>query len=390
MFTSPTTPTSRISSNTRQFLITPLHNRYDITSEIIKNIVHFAHFLRLCDESLSKYPIFKSNTTNWEIGTEFSLMVEDRIQIHFRLKTLVETDYYTHVEYFAYKTEPESFQYSFVMNAHYLTQGTCLLITNYMYPNTVNLPSTNQTKEAQRRRKLYRKMEYKIMRGFYQRFNVEYININCSMQFLWELILNLKSLQKFVHILGNKVDYEGKVISKGTIINILSQSHYSTKSNYIEQEVEVTALNQYEMECEIVFHTKRGSFKYSHEHIIKFFIYKGEGSNNCMFYMINLFDCEVEKAIIKEMRIKKRNILVRLKMMVESYITSLKKINPNEITYRSNSSNKQSYYNNNKTTNNNIKLNITKQKREISISVSPSTYSRSKEEKEKVMNNIFL
>ena len=109
-----------------------------------------------------------------------------------------------------------------------------------------------------------------------------------------------------------------------------------------------------------------------------------------MFYMINLFDCEVEKAIIKEMRIKKRNILVRLKMMVESYITSLKKINPNEITYRSNSSNKQSYYNNNKTTNNNIKLNITKQKREISISVSPSTYSRSKEEKEKVMNNIFL
>ena len=217
MFTSPTTPTTQITSNLsnmRQFLITPLHNRYDITSEIIKNIVHFAHFLRLCDESLSKYPIFKSNTTHWEIGTEFSLLVEDRIQIHFRLKTLVETDYYTHVEYFAYKTDPESFQYSFVMNAHYLTQGTCLLITNYMYPNTVNLPSTNQTKEAQRRRKLYRNMEYKIMRGFYQRFNVEYININCSMQFLWELILNLKSLQKFVHILGNKVDYEGKVISK--------------------------------------------------------------------------------------------------------------------------------------------------------------------------------
>ena len=389
MFTSPTTPSSRISSNTRQFLITPLHNRYDITTEIIKNIVHFAHFLRLCDESLSKYPIFKSNTTHWEIGTEFSLLVEDRIQIHFRLKTLVETDYYTHVEYFAYKTDPESFQYSFVMNAHYLTQGTCLLITNYMYPNTVNLPSTNQTKETKRRHKLYRNMEYKIMHGFYQRFNVEYINISSPMQLIWELILNLKSLQKFVHILGDKVDYEGKVISKGTIINVLSQPHYPAKGNYVEQEIEVTTLNQSEMECEIVLHIRRGSFKYSHEHIIKFFIYKGEGSNNCTFYMINLFDCDVEKAIITEMGIKKRTILIRLKTMVESYVNSLKKINPNEIAYRSNSSNKQSYTN--KSVNNNMKLNIsTKQKREISISVSPSTYSRSKEEKEKIMNNIFL
>ena len=150
----------------------------------------------------------------------------------------------------------------------------------------------------------------------------------------------------------------------------------------------MTKLNQSEMECEIVLHTKRGSFKYSHEHIIKFFIYKGEGSNNCTFYMINLFDCDVEKGIIKEMGTKKRNILIRLKMMVENYVSSLKKINPNEIAYRSNSSNKQSY--NNKSNNNNMKLNIPIQKREISISVSPSTYSRSKEEKEKIMNNIFL
>ena len=116
MLISTSTPLNNIISSNHQLILTPMHNRYEIISEIIKNIIHFTHFLRLYNESLSKYPIFKcNNSSQWEIGSEFTLLIEEHIQIHFRLKTLIETDYYMHVEYFAYKTEPESFQYSFII-----------------------------------------------------------------------------------------------------------------------------------------------------------------------------------------------------------------------------------------------------------------------------------
>ena len=316
-----------------------MHNRYEIISEIIKNIIHFTHFLRFYDESLSKYPIFKcNNNSQWEIGSEFTLLFEERIQIYFRLKTLIETDYYAHVEYFAYKTEPESFQYSFIMNVHYISPNTCLLITNYRYPNSVHLPSINILNETKRRRKIYKNMEHKIIQGFYHRFNIEYVNIHSPMNLIWELLLNLKALHKVVHILGDKIDYKGKMLSKGTNIKIVSRVPY-IKNKYVEQHAEVTSLKQMEMECEIVFHTVQHDFKNTHEYIIKLFLYKGEGNNSCTVYMINLFDCDVDSKVNKELGIKKKHLLTHLKTIIESYMTTLNKI-PQNVVNGKNSNNK--------------------------------------------------
>ena len=340
MLTSTSTSLNNMISSSHQIIITPMHNRYEIISEIIKNIIHFTHFLRLYNGSLSKYPIFKcNNNSQWEIGSEFTLLIEERIQIYFRLKTLIETDYYTHVEYFAYKTEPESFQYSFIMNVHYISPNTCLLITNYRYPNSVHLPSTNILNEAKRRRKIYKNMEHKIIQGFYHRFNIEYINIHSPMNLIWELLLNLKVLHKFVHILGDKIDYEGKMLSKGTIIKIVSCAPY-IKNKSVEQQAEVISLKQMEMECEIVFQTVQHCFKNTHEYIIKLFLYKGEGNNSCTVYMINLFDYDVDSKVIKELGMKKKHLLAHLKTIIESYMNTLNKIPQNVVNGKNNSNNK--------------------------------------------------
>ena len=340
MLTSTSTSLNNIISSSHQLILTPMHNRYEIISEIMKNIIHFTHFLRLYNESLSKYPIFKcNNNSQWEIGSEFTLLIEEHIQIHFRLKSLIETDYYMHVEYFAYKTEPESFQYSFIINVHYISPNTCLLITNYMYPNSVHLSPTKTLNETKRRRKIYKNMEYKIIQGFYRRFNIEYVNIHIPMNLIWELLLNLKALHKFVHILGDKIDYEGKILSKGTNIKILSRVPY-IKNNYVEQQAEVISLKQMEMECEIVFHTVQHDFKNTHEYIIKLFLYKGEGNNSCTVYMINLFDCDVDSKVIKELGTKKKHILTHLKTIMESYMNMLNKIPQNVVNGKNNSNNK--------------------------------------------------
>ena len=182
-------------------------------------------------------------------------------------------------------------------------------------------------------------MEHKIIQGFYHRFNIEYVNIHSPMNLIWELLLNLKALHKLVRILGDKIDYEGKMLSKGTNIKILLRVPHN-KNNYVKQQAEVISLKQMEMECEIVFRTLQHCSNNTHEHIIKLFLYKGEGNNNCTVYMINLFDCGVDSKVIKELGMKKKHLLKHLKTIMESYMNTLNKIPQNVVNGKNNSNNK--------------------------------------------------
>ena len=106
MLTSTSTPLNNIISSNHQLILTPMHSRYEIISEIIKNIIHFTHFLRLYNESLSKYPIFKcNNSSQWEIGSEFTLLIEEHIQIRFMILLNKEILKNIYIAFKAYKLQ---------------------------------------------------------------------------------------------------------------------------------------------------------------------------------------------------------------------------------------------------------------------------------------------
>ena len=118
----------------KQALSLPMHAPYLNVVSIVKRIVESTHCLRFISPTLSKYPVFINELDQCDIGTEFSLFFENRITIYFRLIELVETDYWTHIEYLAYRTFPNTFSYSFVLNVHYVSASICVVFSSFTYP----------------------------------------------------------------------------------------------------------------------------------------------------------------------------------------------------------------------------------------------------------------
>ena len=178
----------------KQALSIPIHAPYLNVVSIVKRIVESTHCLRCISPSFSKYPVFIKELDQCDIGTEFSLSFENRITIFFRLITLVETDYWTLIEYFAYRTNPITFSYTFVLNVHYVSDSLCIVLSSFTYPKTVNLPLEVRKKERERRMKMFKNVKRMIISRAYSKFNIEYVAIRAKMGIVWELMLNMKLL----------------------------------------------------------------------------------------------------------------------------------------------------------------------------------------------------
>lgn len=111
--------------------------------------------------------------------------------------TLVETDYWTHIEYFAYRTYPITFPYTFVLNVHYVSDSIEV-----------------RKQERERRMKMFKNVERMIISKEYTKFNIEYVLIKAKTGIVWELMLNMKSFNKLVKVLSDDIDYEGKTCKK--------------------------------------------------------------------------------------------------------------------------------------------------------------------------------
>lgn len=299
----------------RQALSIPINAPYLEVLSIVKRIVESTHFLRFISPNLSKYPVFINELEQCDIGTEFSLFFENRINIFFRLVELVETDYWAHIEYFAYRTYPNTFPYSFVLNVHYISPSICIVFSSFTYPKNVNLPIEDRRKEQERRITMFRNVERMVINKEYTKFNIEYILIKAKINLVWELILNMKSFNKLVKVLSDDIEYEGKELQKGKTVRLI----YNIGKRKLIQEVEVSKLNESENECEIEFYLKENEKEKIPEQKISLLIYKGE-NEHCVLYMFNIFNISIDEKLQKEMSAKKKNMFNKIKKIVESYV----------------------------------------------------------------------
>lgn len=299
----------------RQALSIPINAPYLEVLSIVKRIVESTHFLRFISPNLSKYPVFINELEQCDIGTEFSLFFENRINIIFRLVELVETDYWAHIEYLAYRTYPNTFPYSFVLNVHYISPSICIVFSSFTYPKNINLPIEDRRKEQERRITMFRNVERMVINKEYTKFNIEYILIKAKINLVWELILNMKSFNKLVKVLSDDIEYEGKELQKGKTVRLI----YNIGKRKLIQEVEVSKLNESENECEIEFYLKENEKEKIPEQKISLLIYKGE-NEHCVLYMFNIFNISIDEKLQKEMSTKKKNMLNKIKKIVESYV----------------------------------------------------------------------
>lgn len=299
----------------KQALSLPMHAPYLNVVSIVKRIVESTHCLRFISPTLSKYPVFINELDQCDIGTEFSLFFENRITIYFRLIELVETDYWTHIEYLAYRTFPNTFSYSFVLNVHYVSASICVVFSSFTYPKNVNLPIEARRKEQDRRVKMFRNVERIVINKEYTKFNIAYVLIKAKMNIVWELMLNMKSFNKLVKVLSDDIEYEGRALEKGKTVMLV----YNIGKRTLRQKVEVSKLNESESECEIEFYLKENEDEEIPEQRISLLLYKGE-NEHCVLYMFNIFNMSIDDKLQKEMSVKKKNMLNKIKKIIESYV----------------------------------------------------------------------
>ena len=299
----------------KQCLIIPMKVQYLPVSLVIKKIVETTHFLRLMDDSLSRYPFFLNDLSQCEIGCEFSLFFEDRINILFRLESLIETDFWTHVVYFAYKTEPSTFQYKFVINVHYVNPSTCVILSSFTYPKSITIPNLGQDAEKKRRLLMFKNIETQILKKEHQKFNIEYIVIKAKMSLVWELLKNLKTLTKLVKLLSDDIEYEGKEVSKGKKVVFI----YNLNKK-ISLSGEGSKLVEKQNECELEFFVKEIEREKVPEQRINLLVYGGQ-DEKCIFYMFNRFNIQIEEQLNNDMSNKKKIILKKFKKIIENYVT---------------------------------------------------------------------
>ena len=224
--------------------------------------------------------------------------------------TLVETDYWTHIEYFAYRTYPITFSYTFVLNVHYVSDSLCIVYSSFTYPKNVHLPIEVRKQERERRMKMFKNVERMII-------SKEYVLIKAKMGIVWELMLNMKSFNKLVKVLSDDIDYEGKTLQKGKIVKLI----YNISKRALIQEVEVSSLT----ESEIEFYLKEKKNQKIPEQKISLLLYKGE-NEHCVLYMFNIFNISIEEKLQREMSTKKRTTLNKIKKIVESYVNISKTV----------------------------------------------------------------
>ena len=300
----------------QNFFYTFSHSYNEIINSF-KNILNFSYLTRRERLSIIKYPFFLVGDPSNDIGAKFIQRTEENVDIYFKVNKLIETDYYTEIELFSYKTVPKSMDYIYrirIINSNYYANKT-LIISEYEYSKDVIIDQEFIALELNRRRKIYKNIDKLLSMNYLNKFDIKASLINANIKIVFDIMLNLKLVHKFLNILGKSVTYEGNLLKKELNVNFMWWN-FSLKK-LIEYNSVITELHFDSKESLIEFSVKENKEKSIEEQKIKFLFYGRE--NKTMFFWINEF-CEnfsVEKIIY--LGNNKNLMLNKLKKIIENY-----------------------------------------------------------------------
>ena len=290
---------------------------YNEIIKSIKNILNFSYLTRRERLSIIKYPFFLVGDPSNDVGAKFIQRTEDNIDIYFKVTKLIETDYYTEIEFFSYKSDPKSMDFRSrirIVNSNFYANKT-FIISEYEYSKDIIIDEEFIALELNRRKKIFKNIDKLLSMDYLNKFDIKASLINANIKIVFDIILNLKLVNKFLNFLGKSVTYDGKLLKKELNVNFLWWN-YSLKK-LTEYNSIITELHFDSKESLIEFSVKENKEKNIQEQKIKFLFYGRE--NKTMFFWINEFyeNFSVEKIIY--LGNNKNLILNKLKKFIENY-----------------------------------------------------------------------
>ena len=201
-----------------------------------------------------------------------------------------------------------------------INEDKCIFFTSFVYENHIFLSEKEIQEEIYFRRNLYRNIVISLRKFEILKICIANIVIESKIELIWNVIRNMKMIHKYSHLLGDKVNYDGKIIKKDSeiqIINIKNKSKYILNAKIDRCFIRNTNTTK---SCIIEF-----SFQNNDEDILSFSLKKininiYEYQGKCSMYILFFFN-NIQKNLERLLnygKIKKRE-LTKFKYIIENY-----------------------------------------------------------------------
>ena len=283
------------------------------------NMVLSCHFQRQYCKNLSFPIILKGNLK--EKGSQFIIKRPDlNLYIFYEIKELIITDYYARFKYHIYKTIPETYEYDYILEIRYINEDECNFLVSFIFDHKIYLSEKEMYEEIKFKKILYKNITRALRNSGILKIASVYTTINCKIELIIDILKNMKIINKYAHLLGDKIDYEGKILKKNSLINLIE---FNEKEVYKSiAKVQNCFLNKSEISkeyvIELVFDKGKNSVSDLAKAKIKILVYEYNGicSIYALYYFFNIQRKELFLYYFKE---DKQKELIKLKNIVENY-----------------------------------------------------------------------
>ena len=301
-----------------------LHCRCNYTHFVIGyyNAILSCHFFR--DNKTYKhlsYPFIIEGELRKK-GLKFMLRRSDlNILLFYELKEITVTDYYSIIKYNIYKTIPKTMEYIHQIELRYINEDECHIISSFIYNNKIYFSEKDFQKIIRTLKETYRCIECSLREFTVLKLSTAYTVINSDIKLVWDIIRNMKMLHKYIHLLSDSIIYDGTIIKKDTIIQLINEKGKKTfksiakinKCKMIKSELTKESI------IEILFQNNKSLMEpnFFSEKQIVIRIYEFE--NKCTLYLLYFFYNTYDYLALESFTKAKNEELKKLKYIIENY-----------------------------------------------------------------------
>jgi len=253
-------------------------------------------------------------------GIKFMLRRPDlNVYMFYELIDMIITDYYSKFKYHIYKTIPDTLEYIHQIEFYYKNENECLLSSFLIYNNIIIFSDTEFKNIILFKKNLYKTIEYSFQKLSLLKMSTPYVVINSDIELIWKIIRNMKMIHKYAHLLTDKINYNGEIIKKNTIIELIN---IKGKTNYKSfAKVNKCKLNKFELSKECVIELLLQNNKEIETPLseTKIIIRINEYLGKCSMYIFYFFVKAQQYDIIGEFTKIKIKELNKFKEIVENY-----------------------------------------------------------------------
>ena len=290
------------------------------------NIPFSCHLYRTCQvyKHLSYPFIIKGDLHNK--GSKFILKRPDLgVIMFYEILEKIVTDYFSKFRYYIYKTIPDTFQYIQNIEIKYINEDECLLSSFLIYNNEI-IFSEKDIKEVIRfKRNIFKTIEHSLREDIILKVSISNVFIKGNIELIWKIIRNLKMVHKYAHFLCDKVNYNGQIIKKDDIIQLIKYVGKKIIKSYVKvNRCKMVKMNSTK-ECviELLFQKEKEKDKNNKlldpfsetKIIIRIYDYNGQCTMHILYFFFHAHDY----MIIEKFTKKKNQELIKFKNMIENY-----------------------------------------------------------------------